>query len=204
MIRSLYNSVEDVIKSFFPCLLVATIILSILRIIYILKSKRKFILYREILFLIFEVYIVCLFEVVTIGDINTLSGNNFVPFVEILRYKPFGRLFIKNIVGNVVMFVPLGVFLGRYTKGKKPLFLIFLVTLASISIECTQLLIGRVFDVDDIILNVSGGIIGYILYLLFKVIYIVLPNKLKEEKVKNLLAIILLIVVIFVMINMLL
>ena len=41
---------------------------------------------------------------------------------------------------------------------------LFLVLFASLSIELTQLFIGRVFDVDDILLNVLGGIIGYLFY----------------------------------------
>ena len=39
-----------------------------------------------------------------------------------------------------------------------------LIFAASLSIEFTQLLIGRVFDVDDILLNVIGGMIGYFIY----------------------------------------
>ena len=80
MIRSLYNSVQGIIKSSFVTLLLAFLSLFILRIIYIIKNKEKFILYREILFLVFAFYTVCLFEVVTVSDINTLSGNNFIPF----------------------------------------------------------------------------------------------------------------------------
>lgn len=45
-----------------------------------------------------------------------------------------------------------------------PLFLSFI---ASLAIELTQLSIGRVFDVDDVILNVIGAVVGYYLYKLF-------------------------------------
>ena len=41
----------------------------------------------------------------------------------------------------------------------------FLLTLlTSLSIETTQSMIGRVFDIDDIILNLLGGIMGHYLY----------------------------------------
>ena len=40
--------------------------------------------------------------------------------------------------------------------------------LVSISIETTQLLIGRIFDIDDIILNIIGGMLGYLIYKTFK------------------------------------
>ena len=39
-----------------------------------------------------------------------------------------------------------------------------MVLIASLVIESTQLAIGRVFDVDDILLNVIGGMIGYLIY----------------------------------------
>ena len=45
--------------------------------------------------------------------------------------------------------------------------------MASISIEVTQLVIGRVFDVDDILLNVFGGMIGFVLYrFIYKIAYL--------------------------------
>ena len=39
-----------------------------------------------------------------------------------------------------------------------------LVFIVSLSIECVQLLIGRCFDVDDILLNLIGGMFGYFIY----------------------------------------
>lgn len=202
MLNSLYKSFYDVVKSSTIALLISLLALITLRVIYLVKSKRKFVLYREILFFFFLVYLVCLFEVVTIKDINMTNGNNFIPFVEIMRYTPFGRLFYKNIVGNVIMFIPLGLFLGRYSRGRKFLTSLFFILLFSFSIEITQLLIGRVFDVDDIILNVFGGIIGYIIYLFCKILYRVCPNKLKSDKIKNVISIIFLILFILCVIDM--
>lgn len=73
----------------------------------------------------------------------------------------------KNIGGNIVGFIPIGILL--------PLLLRFwrrfgwhtlTVFLLSLSFEMTQLYTGiGVFDVDDLILNTAGGIIGYLLYL---------------------------------------
>ena len=38
------------------------------------------------------------------------------------------------------------------------------VIVTTVSIEVIQYYIGRTFDIDDIILNTLGGIIGYIIY----------------------------------------
>ena len=72
----------------------------------------------------------------------------------------------KNIGGNIIGFVPLGILLPLVF----PFFQYFFrvtgaVFLISLLFETTQLFAGiGVFDVDDLILNTAGGIIGYILY----------------------------------------
>ncbi|MBD9097984.1 hypothetical protein EGP98_00030, partial [bacterium] len=59
------------------------------------------------------IYILCLFQVVTFQDATYNTGNNLIPFKEIFRYSLGSRLFIKNVLGNVVMFMPYG-FLCSY------------------------------------------------------------------------------------------
>ncbi len=202
MIDSLYGNLKDVLEMTWPTLFISMILLVSVRICYLMKHKVEFIFYKEIMLLFFALYILCLFQVVTSQDINTLGSNNFVPFVEIFRYKPFGRLFVKNIVGNVVMFMPYGFFVGKYASDKNDYLAFFLIFLASLSIECTQLAIGRVFDVDDILLNVIGGSIGYLIYLLTDKIFNILPKVFKEEWFLNIVAACILIFVIveFIMI----
>lgn len=70
---------------------------------------------------------------------------------------------IVNLVGNVVMFIPLGYFLPRIWKGMRKLWKVFfLVLLGIVAVELLQLvtLLGSC-DVDDIILNLVGTVIGY-------------------------------------------
>ena len=47
--------------------------------------------------------------------------------------------------------------------------------------------IGRSFDIDDIILNIIGGLLGYLLYRILNLIKDVLPNCLKKEWIYNIL-----------------
>ena len=73
---------------------------------------------------------------------------------------------VVNLVGNVFMFVPLGVFLpGIFIK--KPNFFKFLlwVTLMIVLVEVIQLitLLGSL-DIDDLILNLFGASIGYLIW----------------------------------------
>ena len=49
-------------------------------------------------------------------------------------------------------------------KLEKKAFIFFLTLIVSIVIEAIQLKIGRAFDIDDILLNMIGGILGYYVY----------------------------------------
>jgi glycopeptide antibiotics resistance protein len=127
---SLYGNLKDIILMTWPTLFISLIILVSLRISYIIKHKEKFVLYKEVLLLLFVLYILCLFQVVTAQDINILEGNNFIPFREIFRYSFGSKYFIKNIIGNVVMFMPYGFFVGKYASLKNTKLTIFLLLLA--------------------------------------------------------------------------
>ena len=144
--------------------------------------------YKEVFFLIFMVYVLSLFQVVTFEDPTLgMMQNNLTPLKEIMRYEFGSRLFIKNVVGNFLMFVPYGLFVSILAKLDKWYQAVFLVAFASLTVEATQLLMGRVFDVDDIILNISGGVFGYFLYFLGIKLGDRFPKLLKNGVVLNLL-----------------
>lgn len=92
---------------------------------------------------------------------------NLIPFKEIFRYNFGSDLFFENVIGNMALFIPYGIFIAKVFKDCKVIYPLFLSFIASLAIELTQLSIGRVFDVDDVILNVIGAVVGYYLYKLF-------------------------------------
>ena len=143
---------------------------------YLIRNNEKIVLYKELMMLVFGIYILCLFQVVTFQDDSVWAGNNFIPFQEILRYNITSRLFWKNVVGNMLMFLPFGFFVSYYLKVEKVNLPFMLVLVTSLAIEIVQMMIGRVFDVDDIILNLIGGILGYFIYKLLKRIGEKLPK----------------------------
>lgn len=100
------------------------------------------------------------------------------------------------------MFIPYGFFVSYFLNLKKPLSGYLLVTLVSVSIEITQLVIGRVFDIDDIILNSLGGMIGFYAYRSLDFINTHLPNILKKPIIYNIMIIILAILFALYMLNM--
>lgn len=173
-------TVKNILANTWPMILIITIILSSLRIAYIVKYKEKFKFYEEMLKLGFIIYIVSLFYVVTFQDVSW-STSNFIPFKEVFRYQLFSERFFRNVVGNLIMFMPYGFFVSYFLKldQKRQIFLMSL--LVSVTIEVTQLIIGRVFDVDDIMLNVCGGMLGYFVYRLIHKFKSKLPNFFKND-----------------------
>lgn len=178
------RSLLEILGEVWPTILISSVIAISMRLVYLIKNKQKIVLYKELLALIFIIYVLCLFYVVTFQDVGW-SSSNFIPFKEMFRYSFGSNLFIKNVLGNIIMFLPYGFFVSYYLDLKKPLSAFLLILLVSMSIETTQLLIGRVFDIDDIILNIIGGMIGFCIYKLIDLVNDHLPSVLKNPIVYN-------------------
>lgn len=192
MISDIRDIALNMLDTTWPMLVISVIIATVLRITYLVINGKKFVLYEELLKLFFIVYILCLFQIVTAQDIS-FGGINIIPFKEIFRYEAGTYLFYKNILGNVLLFLPFGFFVAYFVKVDKPFVMILLSLVVSLSIETTQLAIGRVFDVDDVILNVLGGFLGFTLYKFFIKIF---PERFKRTWVLNIIIILLIVIVV--------
>lgn len=188
------ETIINVFIGIWPMILIFCMVLVSLRLVYLIRNKQSFIFYKEFFSLFFLIYIMFLFHVVTFQDVSW-SGSNFTLFKEILRYQIGSELFFKNVIGNMIMFMPYGFFVSCFFKLKKSSLIFFLALLISITIETTQMAIGRVFDVDDILLNVLGALLGYCCYLLFQKIIDKLPSFLKKRVIYNILTLGLIILV---------
>ena len=186
------NEVNIVLKEIWPMLLLFIIVLFTMRIIDIILNKKKFSLYKDLSLLTFILYMFLLFELVTSTDFESYS-NNFIPFKEIMRYSFTSILFYKNVLGNVLLFIPFGYFVNYILKNRKIIIATFITLVTSLSIEIIQMNIGRSFDIDDIILNLTGGIIGYFIYKILYNIKEKLPEFLRKEWIYNILWILILV-----------
>ena len=147
---------------------------------------RVFIIYTFILYLI-TIYFLVILPLPTFEEAlqNTGPYINTIPFkfiVDFIHETPFvwndTSTYLKTIIDpsfyvvifNIVMFVPLGMYLRYYFKCsfKKTVLYSFLL---SLFFELTQLT-GlyfiypnpyRLCDIDDLIINTLGGVLGYIL-----------------------------------------
>ena len=161
----------------------------IIRFVLYIKNRKynSFSLKREMLLNIFFLYILCLFSVtffpmyIHFDEYDNWISVNFIPIVntvkEIIAVGDSGmadfmiQFWIKNIVGNFILLLPLGFFMpilwNKFQDGRKTVLFAFCF---SLSIELLQLLLmyigvyGRAFDIDDIILNTLGACIGYLIY----------------------------------------
>lgn len=94
------------------------------------------------------------------------------------------RYFFLNFVMNIVAFIPFGFFLPflSYNRGKKKFtYVIFCAFSFTLLIELTQLVLKvGTFDVDDILLNTIGGLIGFILYVIAQLLRIIVRKVIRK------------------------
>lgn len=109
-----------------------------------------------------------------------MRGNmNLIPFHTIGNYwkvvtrwefTPLFRHCVINLGGNVLLFIPIGYFLPRLCSFLRNFFSFLLTcTMAITLVELVQLvtLLGSL-DIDDLILNLFGMVVGYLIYMIFK------------------------------------
>ena len=172
----------EYIKSLFIVIWVVSPFYIIVRLLIRKKRKLKSSAVREFLLAFFVLFMTGLIALVFHSDEATSSTDaHYGPFERIrLKYHvhmtPFESIsgyfknigsvdFMINIVGNIVMFIPLGFFLPLFWKQWWKFWKIAIVAVGfPLFIETTQLFLNRHVDIDDIILNALGVVVGYFIY----------------------------------------
>lgn len=155
-------------------------------IIYLLidfkRNQFKNIIHRGI-FYSFILYLIIVLHL-TIGAIFIPPQTSNISF-QLIPLNFVGDLYIESVRGtwfllnsiklylyNLIMLFPLGIYLGILYKIKRVHKVIFIVLLTSLTIEILQpilsyfgLIFNRSFDVDDLILNTLGGVLGFLVWL---------------------------------------
>ena len=167
--------------SYLQMVLAISAIWVVIRVIYSVKARR-FDWKRELQLLLVYVCIVvvvrftfCPFGKVN-GQIQPLLFDaerifplwvNFKPFIYLFDY-PTLKEALLNLIGNTAMFIPLGiVWPGVFKKLNTHWKVITAGFGVSLTIEILQLpFFDRATDIDDLILNTLGFLMGYGIYLL--------------------------------------
>ncbi|MWC27615.1 VanZ family protein [Paenibacillus sp. MMS18-CY102] len=120
-----------------------------------------------------------------------IRSINLIPFKSIKDYMvddpaTIRRFAFSNVVGNIVIFIPLGIFLLVFKNGKRIMANVLLLFLVSLFVEIMQWLLGiGVADIDDIILNSLGGWIGIVGC---KLLFVILRDKRRVRTVITMLS----------------
>lgn len=102
---------------------------------------------------------------------------NWIPFAN-------GYYSMMETIMNVVIFIPLGIYVGILSRNGLFRMKLFLFFLTSLLLEGLQYLFKfGTFDITDLMTNTTGGIIGYLLFLAVNKLY---QNPLKAQKSINL------------------
>lgn len=128
------------------------------------------------LYVVFGCYILFLIKLLLLSRTTLERRINLVPFSSIWEYAfsdadNLKKFSFANIVGNVLVFLPLGAYLTLLKKNKKITINLLFVFVVSLCVEIIQWIFGLgTADVDDIILNCLGGFIGILGYwLIFQI-----------------------------------
>lgn len=102
--------------------------------------------------------------------VNESAGVNWIPLHTIFDYAfqtnaqvmDWGMVSLLNLAGNVFLFSPIGFFLPMIWKRWQSFYKILWIGLGTTCfIEFIQFFIGRSSDIDDVLLNTIGVLIGY-------------------------------------------
>lgn len=104
---------------------------------------------------------------------------NMIPFID-------GKTDVSQIILNVVICVPLGIYTGVLFKGRTFSTKLFFFFLISSMFEILQFILKvGAFDITDIITNTIGGIVGLILFIAIENVF---KNSVKAQRFINIIA----------------
>jgi len=196
------STIKDVLTDNWPILVIFLVTLITMRFFYLRSHREKLCFYKEFLTILGIIYIFLLFQLLTKVELNKGGGYNLVPFTEILRYEFGSKLFIYNVVGNIVLFIPFGFIVAEYIKPKTIMPPLFISLIVSFTVEFVQLNIGRSFDVDDILLNIVGCVAGYLLYIGLTAIKNHLPKVFQGDGIYNLVCLVIVLLIVLYVLSM--
>lgn len=139
--------------------------------VFVLLNRTMFHNIRKtVLYFVFAVYLAAVYLFV---GMPTLQFMRFEVSLTLVPFLPMVADF-KNTILNIILFVPLGIMLPfiwkKYNTLKATLIFGFMM---SLSIELLQLFTYRATDINDLIANTLGTVLGYFL---FRIISYLVPS----------------------------
>jgi len=114
------------------------------------------------------VFATIFFQGVTSGLFNPDGASFRLDLVPFTWAEGGWARIASEVIPNILMFVPFGFFMPMvFSWAKKWYKAIGVTLLFSVCVETIQFFIGRAADIDDVMMNVLGGTIGYGFFLMF-------------------------------------
>lgn len=134
-------------------------------------KKLKIIANNLLFFGVMFLYLmILLFLLIRFDHSGSMRSVNLIPFHSIYDYvfsdnQMLNAFAFSNVLGNIVLFIPLGVYLTYFVPNKNILLNTAIIAGLSVLVEVIQYIFAvGVTDIDDVILNTIGGLLGVLLY----------------------------------------
>ena len=152
-------------------ILIPAFLLFLFYMVLVTVIRKKYHFGQFLLLISLAVYILCMIHLVFFPiEVNIGTYANLTPWYKSINFIPLITIDLKTFILNIVMLVPLGMYLpllgNRYQSVKKVAFMGLYI---SLSFEVTQLLIriilgnGRSTDINDLFANTLGTVIGFLI-----------------------------------------
>ena len=130
-------------------------------------KSRKHLLHHMIWVYIFLLYLYLALSTAGIGSVWDIGKYDTIIRPDEINFIPFQSEGIMTYVLNILMFMPLGFLLPLIWKNYRNITNVLFTGFGfSLSIEICQLFNLRATDIDDLLMNTLGTLIGYFIWLL--------------------------------------
>ena len=151
-----------------------------------MKNNRQ----RNLTRILFAIYFLILVWILlfkmsfSLDELYKSRSINLIPFMGSVVVN--GRIYINEIIDNILVFIPLGIYICMLKEDWSILRKISVGFFISLGIEVLQFILAiGATDITDLIGNTLGGIIGIGVFYLFSKVF-----KNKTNKIINILALI--------------
>lgn len=174
-------------ESYLLAILVSMVLITIINIILNKKSSGKIkwqhYLFGYFLILYLVISLKDIVEFPTLSDLERKVMLGVPIFDPVLNFIPLSSGIEISTILNIIFFMPFGFLLPTlWNKFRKFIPTVFAGFIFSLIIEVGQLFTIRATDVDDLIMNTLGTILGFILFKILSIIFKKLSNKTMVEE----------------------
>lgn len=171
------------------------------RLLYLKRKRQIFAVCHELFLFLFWIYLFGVFSQTVLPKLSMgfldnrefyfevyvppRTAPNFIPFATLRLFwenrgnsLDWSSLSVVNLLGNLLLFLPIGFLLPAVYPRQRRFYRVFLLSfLGILVVEVLQYFFGRVADVDDVLLNSIGIVIGYFLFTVWMRIYKALQKR---------------------------